>query len=200
MLVDGVHRTGALASDQQQAFKKVLAELPQEKRFNHEKYFLNDPLFDLFFVSEGGQVRYCLGIGRWRQMPYFSLLDFRNTQAETPFRRRDRELLNGLFERAFSELHAEGKFTYIYATRVRPFPLRHLKTSGDLAPVRGVPVFDRYDFAIEAEVPVGAEPQFPYQKALINLMSRSFDYWIKRGTLKLSYMADYLPSLAKEKP
>lgn len=200
MLGEGTHRVSTLKQEQREFLMHLLAELPQEKRFNHEKYFQNDPLFDLFFVSERGQVRYCLGIGRWRQMPYFSLLDFRNTQSETPFRRRDRELLDGLFESAFRELHAEGKFTFIYATRVRPFPIRHLRASGDLAPVRGVPVFDRYDFAIEAEVPVGAEPQFPYQKALINLMSRSFDYWIKRGTLKLSYMSDYLPSLAKEKP
>lgn len=199
MLDEGTHRAGTLKQEQLVYLQRLLAELPSEKRFNHEKYFQNDPLFDLYFVSDSGQVRYCLGIGRWRQMPYFSLLDFRNTRAETPFRRRDRELLNELFESAFRDLHAEGKFTYFYATRVRPYPVRHLRSAGDLAPVRGVPVFNHYDFAIEAEVPIGAEPQYPYQKVLINLMSRSFDYWIKRGTLKLSHMAEFLPSLAKEK-
>lgn len=200
MLEDGAHRASALALDQQKYLQRLLAELPQQKRFNHEKYFQKDPVFDLYVVSENAQVRYCLGIGRWRQMPYFSLLDFRNTQAEAPFRRRDRELLNDLFAGAFRDLHAERRFTFFYATRVRPFPVRQLRVSGDLAPVRGVPTFARYDFAIEAEIPIDAELQFPYQKVLINLMSRSFDYWIKRGTLKLSYMSEFLPSLTKEKP
>ncbi|MBN8539976.1 MAG: hypothetical protein J0L82_06280 [Deltaproteobacteria bacterium] len=200
MLEDGAHRANGLSLEQQTHLQLLLADLPQNKRFNHEKYFRNDPLFDLYFVSESSEIRYCLGIGRWRQMPYFSLLDFRNTLSDTPFRRRDRKLINSLFSTAFVDLHSEGKFTFVYATRVRPFPVRHLKSSGVLAPVRGVPIFDRYDFAIEAEVPIGGVPQFPYQEALIRLMSRSFDYWIKRGTLKLSYMAEYLPSLAKEKP
>lgn len=199
MLEDGAHRASALSVDQQNRLRQLLAELPQDKLFNHEKYFQNDPLFELYIVSESSEIRYCLGIGRWRQMPYFSLLDFRNTLSDAAFRRRDRELLNSLFSNAFRDLHAEGKFTFFYATRVRPFPVRHLKSTGALAPVRGVPIFDRYDFAIEAEIPVGSVPLFPYQEVLVRLMSRSFDYWIKRGTLKLSHMTDYLPSLAKEK-
>jgi hypothetical protein len=199
MLEDGAHRASALSEDQRNYLRRLLAELPQEKQFNHAKYFQDDPLLDLYLVSENRQIMYCLGIGRWQQMPYFNLLDFRNTQADTLYRRRDRDLLNTLFSNSFSDLHREGKFTFMYATRVRPFPVRHLKSNGFLAPVRGVPVFDRYDFTIEAEIPIGAEPQFRYQLALVRLMSRSFDYWIKRGTLKLSYMADYLPSLAKEK-
>jgi hypothetical protein len=198
MLEDGVHRAKALAMDQQKYLQRMLKELPHEKRFNHEKYFQDDPLLELYVVSENRRVRYCLGVGLWRQMPYFSLIDFRNTQIDMPFRRQDRDLLNILFSNAFSDLHSQGKFTFVYATRVRPFPVRRLKSAGVLAPVRGVPVFDRYDFAIEAEIPIGTEPQFPYQQTLIRLMSRSFDYWIKRGTLKLSYMAEYLPSLAEE--
>ncbi len=198
MLDDGVHRAEALPASRRDVVRQLLAALPIERQFNYEKYFRNDPLFELYLAVEGGQLRYCLGIGRWRQMPYFSLLDFRNTQSDHPFRRRDREILNSLFSTAFADLHAEKKYSFIYATRVRPFPVRHLKSTGELAPVRGVPIFDRYDFAIEAEVPIGAMPQYSYQQALISLMSRSFDYWIKRGTLKLAYMAEFVPSLSKE--
>lgn len=200
MLADGVHKAGTLSLHQQSFIQSLIAGLPAEKQFNHEKYFKNDPLFELYIAVEAGVLRYCLGIGRWRQMPYFSLLDFRNTHIETPFRRGDRDLLNGLFSKAFEDLHQEGKFSFIYATRVRPFPVRRLKSSGELAPVRGVPVFDRYDFTIEAEIPIGVEPPYPYQQALVRLMSRSYDYWIKRGTLKLPYMAEYLKSLAKGAP
>lgn len=63
--------------------------------------------------------------------------------------------------------------------------MRHIRNSGEIAPVRGMPIFDRYDFTIEAEVPIGVEPQYIYQQNLIRMTDRAYDYWLKRGTLKL---------------
>ncbi len=181
--------------------RNQLAALPDTKKFKHDKYFAGDPLFELFFsgteTGAGTTFKYCLGIGRWRQMPYFSLLDFRNLQEERPFTRADRKILNQLFVDAFELMHSEGRFTFFYATRVRPFPVRHIRNSGEIAPVRGMPIFDRYDFTIEAEVPIGAEPQYIYQQNLIRMTDRAYDYWLKRGTLKLGYLSNYFSSLSK---
>lgn len=173
-----------------------LESLPDKKKFKHEKYFTGDPLFELFFAGSGSAISYCLGIGRWRQMPYFSLLDFRNIGVERTFSRRDREVLNDLFAHALEFMHREGRYTFFYATRVRPFPVKRIRTAGEMAPVRGVSVFDRYDFTIEAEVLKGEEPHYPYQQSLIRLNDRAFDYWVKRGTLKMSHLAGYFPSLS----
>ncbi len=181
----------------EETLRSQLAALPDTKKFKHEKYFAKDPLFELFFAGSASSFKYCLGIGRWRQMPYFSLLDFRNLQNERTFVKADRRVLNQLFVDAFEYMHREGRFTFFYATRVRPFPVRHIRSSGEIAPVRGMPVFDRYDFTIETEVPIGAEPQYLYQQNLIRLSDRAYDYWLKRGTLKLNHLASYFRSLSK---
>lgn len=200
--VESAFRLGDTSRSQQlgineQALRLKLSELPDHKKFKYEKYFADDPLFELFFSGTGSSFKYCLGIGRWRQMPYFSLLDFRNLQEERPFTKADRRILNQLFVDAFDFMHSEGRFTFFYATRVRPFPQRHIKQSGEIAPVRGMPIFDRYDFTIEAEVPIGTEPQYLYQQNLIRMTDRAYDYWLKRGTLKLRYISNYWPSLSR---
>lgn len=169
-----------------------LAALPESKKFHHEKYFTDDPLFELFFVGTPSNFKYCLGIGRWRQMPYFSLIDFRNLQEEKGFTRSDRQLLNRLFLDAFDFMHREGRFTFFYATRIRPFPQKYVMTNGEMAPVRGIPVFDRYDFTLEAVVPVGATPNYLYQQTLIRMVDRKFDYFVKRGTLNLKHLVPYI--------
>lgn len=196
-LEPGVFRVGddqLVSTAEESQLVSHLSKLTEPKKFKYEKYFLKDPLFELFFVKSGTQFKYCLGIARWRQMPYFSLIDFRSLEQDMGFLKRDRDLLNQLFRGALDFMHNEQRFTYFYATRVRPLPSRQLRTSGMIAPVRGIPVFDRYDFTIEAEVPVGAAPKYPYQQSIVRQAERQFDYWIKRGTLKMKYLVPYIDS------
>lgn len=133
--------------------------------------------------------RFCFGLRRWTGMPYFSIFDFRSLQPEAY---ADRQSLNAFIEHVFNALHSEGRFTFIYSTRERAGQKRELVLRGSLAPIGHLPVFERYDLSIDAILPEGAIALYDYQRSLVNPEYQSGTYWIKRGTLKVNYILEYL--------
>jgi hypothetical protein len=130
-------------------------------------------------------------------MPYFTLLDFRSVQPQRVLRRAD---LNSLFEFVFHDMHQEGRFSFYYATRERVYQRRHLADERSLAPVRGLPVFDRYDILLEGAVLPGIEPAFANHRSLVNPSIGKVPYWIKRGSLKMRFVVDYLATQSHFEP
>jgi hypothetical protein len=181
----------ALASEIED-FRSLLSSLPKGNSLNFDKYLPEGGRFELFVMCLDSRPRYTLGAVRWHKMPYFSLFDLRSLDpSQGPFLHR--EALNELFKACFQVMHEEGRFTYFYATRSRPFTRRHLGRSQELAPVRGLDVFDDYDFTIEDVVRRGEAPAYEYQDSLLGFLEdRAFDYWIKRGTLKMEKVANHL--------
>ncbi len=139
-----------------------------------------------------GRPRFCFGLRRWSSMPYFSIFDFRSLQPEAY---ADRQNLNAFFQLIFDRLHAERRFTFIYSTRERAGQKRELLQRGSLAPLGHLPVFARYEFSVDAIVPEGSKAGYDYQQSLVNPEYQSGTYWIKRGTLKVNFILDYLTEL-----
>ncbi len=190
MLADGVSEFESLDSKTADQLQEYLKNLKGDKKVDIDKYRRDDHKLTLFLLARDGQPRYLLGTRRWDQMPYFSMFDFRSLSATSSV--GDRKLLNILFEEAFKRMHADSLFTFFYATRARSLPSKALEVNGALAPLRGLPVFDCYDLTIDAVVPRDVVPKFHYQKSLLSLETRRADYWIKRGTLKMEYLAEFL--------
>ncbi len=188
--LNGVSEFESLDSKTVDQLQKYLKIRKGDGQINFAKYCQADAQFTLFLMASDGQPRYLLGTRRWDMMPYFSMFDFRSLSPSSIV--GDRKLLNVLFEETFKRMHADSRFTFFYATRARSLPSKALEMKGALAPLRGLPVFDRYDLTIDAIVPRGVVPEFDYQKSLLSLESRVSDYWIKRGTLKMKYLAEFL--------
>lgn len=190
MLADGVSEFESLDSKTADQLQDYLKNLKGDERVDLDKYRRTDQKLTLFLLARDGQPRYLLGTRRWDQMPYFSMFDFRSLSVGSSV--GDRKLLNVLFEETFKRMHADSLFTFFYATRARSFPTKVLEVNGAIAPLRGLPVFDRYDLTIDGIVPRAVVPKFHYQQSLLSLETRPANYWIKRGTLKMQYLAEFL--------
>lgn len=177
--------------------RRLTGSLPKRNGFNFEKYVRENSVFELFVKMVEGKPRYTLGIARWEKMPYFSLYDLRSLEPSTgPFLHRGE--LNSLFRSCFQVLHSENRFTYFYATRSRTYTRKYLEGARELSPIRGLDIFDEYDFTLEGIVRTNDVPAFEYQRNLLGYEDRRFDYWIKRGTLKVEHLAAYLPVFGTE--
>ena len=171
--------------------EKTLKVLPPQYQVNLAKYLVDQSSHQLYVATVAGEPRYCLGTVTWLKMPAFSLLDLRSFEpsGRTFF---DRSILNQLFAHAFEAMHSDHRFTFYYATRFRREVKRMLKSRSDFAPVRGLEVFKNYDFTIEAVVRAGHQAKFEYQTHLLDFQNRNSDYLIKRGTLRMPFVARFL--------
>lgn len=171
--------------------EKILKVLPQQYQVNLAKYLVDQSSRQLYIATLAGEPRYCLGTVNWLRMPAFSLLDLRSFE---PSGRTflHRSILNQLFAHAFEVMHRDHRFTFYYATRLRNEVKRMLKSGSDFAPVRGLELFENYDFTIEAVVRAGQHAKFEYQTHLLDFQNRNSDYLIKRGTLRMPFVAPFL--------
>ncbi len=148
--------------------------------------------YQLWCASVDRVPAYVLGTWTWGKMPYFSFVNLRGFQN---FPEARGPILNELFRHTLEYHHAQGRFTFYYATRLRPYQMQHLRESGELAPVRGIPVFDRYHFSVETELRPGATPLFEYQATMLQFLEGELGFWFKRGSLKSEHLLSYWDAL-----
>jgi hypothetical protein len=168
---------------------KFLAADPELQLSPHHQPELR---YQLWCASVNAEPSYVLGTWTWGKMPYFSFINLRGF---LNFPEARGQILNELFRHTLEYHHAHGRFTFYYATRLRPFQKQHLLEAGELAPVRGIPVFERYDFTVEAELAPGAAPLFEYQSTMLQFLEGELGFWFKRGSLKPEFLLPYWESL-----
>lgn len=150
--------------------------------------------YQLWCASVDNEPAYVLGTWTWGKMPYFSFINLRGFQN---FPEARGQILNELFRHTLDYHHERGRFTFYYATRLRPFQKQHLVDLGELAPVRGIPLFNRYDFTVESELAPGAKPLFEYQATMLQFLGGELGFWLKRGSLKPEHLRPYWDALTQ---